>query len=234
MVGLLVTKLRKVYCYKSGSEKNKIGEYLAKVTSKNVVVLCTLCAWLPHWYEVHETTTFLPVTLPNIHRFKTFFTVRLSNKPLLIWLLTTPCVGLGKVAAVVSATVGGCREVSLVVVVVEVVVVVSAVINTSAELAIALSSGSASPLGYLGVATPIRGEFADPEIPCPPTEGWPPSGRSWGWVAMGPAISVAIDSNSPVDPTCSPTGVVFEAERVVVTRLYLATCFSLGVVRSHA
>jgi len=39
---------------------------------------------------VHETNTFLLVTLPNIHRLKFFFTRRLSNKPLLIWLLTTP------------------------------------------------------------------------------------------------------------------------------------------------
>ena len=40
---------------------------------------------------MHETTTFLPVTLPNIQRFKKkLFTGRLSNKPFLIWLLTTP------------------------------------------------------------------------------------------------------------------------------------------------
>ena len=39
---------------------------------------------------MHETTTLLLVTLPNIHRFKKFFTHRLSNKPFLIWLLTTP------------------------------------------------------------------------------------------------------------------------------------------------
>jgi len=39
---------------------------------------------------VHETTTLLLVTLRNIHRFKKNFTDRLSNKPFLIWLLTTP------------------------------------------------------------------------------------------------------------------------------------------------
>jgi len=39
---------------------------------------------------VHETTTFLLVTLPNIHRFKKKFTYTLSNKPFLLWLLTTP------------------------------------------------------------------------------------------------------------------------------------------------
>jgi len=133
-----------------------------------------------------------------------------------------------------SATVGGCREVNRSVSVVDVVVVVSAVVSTSAELAIALSSGSAGPLGYLGVATPTRGEFADPEIPCLPTEGWPPSGRSWGWVAMGPAISVAIDSNSPMYSTCSPTGVVFEAVRVVVTRAESPCSTSSGSISLRA
>jgi len=39
---------------------------------------------------VRETTTLLLVTLPNIHRFKIIFSHRLSNKPFLIWLLTTP------------------------------------------------------------------------------------------------------------------------------------------------
>ena len=37
--------------------------------------------------KVHETVTFLFVTLPNIRRFN-FFN-RLSNKPFLIWLLKT-------------------------------------------------------------------------------------------------------------------------------------------------
>ena len=38
---------------------------------------------------VHETITFLLLTLPNIYRFKKF-TDRPSNKPFLVWLLTTP------------------------------------------------------------------------------------------------------------------------------------------------
>ena len=38
---------------------------------------------------MHETTTLLLVTLPNIHPLKKF-TDRLGNKPFLIWLLTTP------------------------------------------------------------------------------------------------------------------------------------------------
>ena len=37
---------------------------------------------------MHETTTLLLVTLPNIHLFKKS-TLTLSNKPFLIWLLTT-------------------------------------------------------------------------------------------------------------------------------------------------
>ena len=40
-------------------------------------------------HGVHDTTTLLLVTLPNIHRFKKI-THRLSNKLFLIWLLTTP------------------------------------------------------------------------------------------------------------------------------------------------
>ena len=40
--------------------------------------------------KVHETITFLLVTLPNIYRFRKKFTDRLINKPFLIWLLTTP------------------------------------------------------------------------------------------------------------------------------------------------
>ena len=39
---------------------------------------------------MHETSTLLLVTLPNIRRFKFFFTRTLSNEPFLIWLLTTP------------------------------------------------------------------------------------------------------------------------------------------------
>jgi len=40
--------------------------------------------------KVHETITFLLVTLPNIYRFRKKITDRLINKPFLIWLLTTP------------------------------------------------------------------------------------------------------------------------------------------------
>ena len=64
-----------------------------KVTSKKVVVSCTLHAWPPQRWKtkkVHETITLLLVTLPNIHKFQKIFTDRLSYKPFLIWLLTTP------------------------------------------------------------------------------------------------------------------------------------------------
>jgi len=39
-------------------------------------------------HKVQETTVFLLVTLPNIYQLKKF-TGRLSNKPFLMWLLTT-------------------------------------------------------------------------------------------------------------------------------------------------
>jgi len=39
---------------------------------------------------VHETITFLLVSLPSIHRFRKKFTDRLSKEPFLSWLLTTP------------------------------------------------------------------------------------------------------------------------------------------------
>jgi len=39
--------------------------------------------------NVHEIIMFLLVTLPNIYRFQKI-TDRLSNKPFLVWLLTTP------------------------------------------------------------------------------------------------------------------------------------------------
>ena len=46
----------------------------------------------PGWpsAHMHETITFLLVTLLNIYQFKKKFTHRLSNEPFLIWSLTTP------------------------------------------------------------------------------------------------------------------------------------------------
>jgi len=39
--------------------------------------------------NVHETITFFLVTLQDMYLFKKKFTDRLSNKPFLIWFLTT-------------------------------------------------------------------------------------------------------------------------------------------------
>jgi len=44
----------------------------------------------PYKVRLHATTTLLLVTLSNIHRFKKNFIRTLSNKPFLIWLLTSP------------------------------------------------------------------------------------------------------------------------------------------------
>ena len=62
----------------------KIGEYLAKLQART---------WLSRapssFSSVVARHYILLVTLPNIRRFKIFFIGRLSNKPFLIWLLTT-------------------------------------------------------------------------------------------------------------------------------------------------
>jgi len=55
-----------------------------------VVHFVRLATTLLKTKKVHETTTFLLVTLRNIHRFAIFSTDRFGNKPFLIWLLTTP------------------------------------------------------------------------------------------------------------------------------------------------
>ena len=49
-----------------------VWKNLCQKTSKKVVVACTFCTWPPHCWQtkkVHETTTFLLATRPNIHRF---------------------------------------------------------------------------------------------------------------------------------------------------------------------
>jgi len=107
----------------------------------------------------------------------------------------------------VSATVGGCREITGSLLPVVDIAVASAVVKASVTLATSLSSGSASPLGYPR-ATPTWRESADPELPRPPTGEWPPTGSSWGWVVTGPATSVDIDPDSLMDTTCSPTGII--------------------------
>jgi len=69
-----------------------VDTVFGKVTSKNVVVSCTffvLQQCVGKARKVHETTTLLLVTLPNIQQFY-FFSHTLSNKPFFNWLLTTP------------------------------------------------------------------------------------------------------------------------------------------------
>ena len=102
---------------------------------------------------------------------------------------TMHSVGHWKAAAVVSATVGGCRELVVLLLSIADIATSSAVAKTSVALTTSLSSGSARPLGYLRV-TPTWRESADPVTPCPPTGGWPPSGSSWGgWSRARPPLS---------------------------------------------
>ena len=69
-----------------------IGKYLAELQARTWLsrALVHLANTLLKDGKVHETITFLLVTLQNIHHFKKCFTHRFSNKPFLTWLLTTP------------------------------------------------------------------------------------------------------------------------------------------------
>ena len=82
-----------IYCWVCKWKKIKNRWLFGNVTRQNVIVSCT-CALGQHTAKrrkkVHDTITFLLVTLPNIQRLNFFFTHRLNNKPFLIWLLTTP------------------------------------------------------------------------------------------------------------------------------------------------
>jgi len=67
------------------------GEYLAKSQGRRWLyrALCEPGHLInKKTKKVHETTTFLIVTMANIHRFKKI-TDRISNKPFLMWLLRT-------------------------------------------------------------------------------------------------------------------------------------------------
>ena len=66
------TRLRKAYHWVCQWQIFHNPWTFGKVTSKSVVVSCTLHAWSTHCWKtmkVHETITFLLVTLPNIHWF---------------------------------------------------------------------------------------------------------------------------------------------------------------------
>jgi len=58
------------------------------VTGKKVDCVMHLQQCGGQTHKVHETTTFLLVTLPNVHRCKKILTGRRSNTLFLIWLLT--------------------------------------------------------------------------------------------------------------------------------------------------
>jgi len=64
------TFLKSVNIWRSNAQKDELCRALS-----------SHCGGQAH--KVHDTTTFLPVTLPDIHRLKKF-TGRLSNKPFLI------------------------------------------------------------------------------------------------------------------------------------------------------
>ena len=61
-----------------------------------------------------------------------------------------------------SATVGGCREVTVLLLPVVDIAVASAIVNVSVTLVIALSGGSAGPLGYPRVETPLGESLQTP------------------------------------------------------------------------
>ena len=130
---------------------------------------------------------------------------------------------VGFVAAAVSMPMGGCRARRPVVDDNVSVATELAVLWLSMSRAIMLLCGSGCPLGYPRV-TPIKEELTDPKLPCPPTEEWPPSGRSCGWVDTDPATSIGCDSSSSTDSTLDPTIVLHY------------TCYSspvLGCIQGH-
>ena len=66
-------------------KKLSTGEYLAnKLTSKHVIVSCAFFVFqqsVGQARKVHETTTLLFVTLPNIHRLKRTFHSQTAKRP---------------------------------------------------------------------------------------------------------------------------------------------------------
>ena len=72
--GSVVTYLRCGGVVNNQIKKKFLNRWIfGKVTSNNVVASCTLCTCPPHCWKTkkaHETTNFLLVILPNIHRFK--------------------------------------------------------------------------------------------------------------------------------------------------------------------
>jgi len=102
VVRFLITKLRNVYCRVCELKSFFLNRRIfGKVTSKNVIVSFTLfvfyqCVGQAH--KVHETITFLLVTLPNIYRLKNYLTnwainlnLVFKNSPHLKYVATLPC-----------------------------------------------------------------------------------------------------------------------------------------------
>ena len=73
-MGLLITKLRKIYCWVCEWKKNFKWWIFGKVASKNVVISCTLCTWPTLCWQMK----------------KVLVTSRFINKPFLFWLVKSP------------------------------------------------------------------------------------------------------------------------------------------------
>ena len=95
VVGLLITKLRQVYCW--------VCQWIffnrwifGKVTNKNVVISCIFVFFVFYiavcWPGIQSgrDNHVLARSFAEYSPIKNVFTDRLSNKPFLIWLLTTP------------------------------------------------------------------------------------------------------------------------------------------------
>jgi len=74
-MGLLITKLRKVYCWVCEWKQFKIGDYLVKVTVARVWLchaLCTPGQRTAKTKKVHDRMTLLLLTFVNIYRLNNF------------------------------------------------------------------------------------------------------------------------------------------------------------------
>jgi len=79
--GVVNNKLRKVYCWVCEWKKFKIVNIWQRYKQERDCLM-HLCTWPTHCKKtekVHETITFLLVTLPNIHRFKKFYSHSTTN-----------------------------------------------------------------------------------------------------------------------------------------------------------
>jgi len=77
-----------MFIAESASEFFLIGEYLAKLQAKHNCLVHLLRLLAVCWPSAQRSG--LALNLPNIHLYEKNCTHTLSNKPFLIWLLTTP------------------------------------------------------------------------------------------------------------------------------------------------